>query len=111
MSDANMATSTKQVIISLVIVGVMVATADQIGRNFLLANLNTRIDSLEKNFEARFVRIEGDILELRRGQEALNLRFSALTERVARIEGFLFDSAEKRSRAEQAPLKSDTDRG
>ena len=110
MSDANMATSTKQLIISIVIVGVMLATADQVGRNFLLANLNTRIDSLEKNFEARFVRIEGDIRELRRGQEALNLRFSALTERVARIEGFLFDSAERRARAEQAPLKSDTDR-
>ena len=110
MSDANMATSTKQLIISIVIVGVMLATADQVGRNFLLANLNTRIDSLEKNFEARFVRIEGDIRELRRGQEALNLRFSALTERVARIEGFLFDSAERRDRAEQAPLKSDADR-
>ena len=110
MSDANMATSTKQLIISIVIVGVMLATADQVGRNFLLANLNTRIDSLEKNFEARFVRIEGDIRELRRGQEALNLRFSALTERVARIEGFLFDSAEKTARTEQAPLKSDTDR-
>ena len=121
MSDANMATSTKQVIISLVIVGVMVATIDQIGRNFLLAKFtagidsvesgsNAPIDATEKNFEARFVHIEEDIRELRRGQEALNLRVSALTERVARIEGFLFASAERRARAEQAPLKSEADR-
>lgn len=132
MSDANMATSTKQLIISIVIVGVMLAATDQVGRNFLLANidvrisslesslnaridavesgLNARIDALEKNFEARFVRIEEDIRELRRGQEALNLRFSALTDRVARIEGFLFDSAEKTPRPEQAPLKSEADR-
>ena len=114
MSDANMTTSTKQVIISLVIVGVMVAAIDQIGRNFLLAKFtagidsvesgsNAPIDATEKNFEARFVHIEEDIRELRRGQEALNLRFSALTERVARIEGSLFASA-------QAPLKSDADR-
>ena len=120
MSEADMvASSTKQLIISIVIVGVMVATANQIGQNSLSSSLNDRIDSLEKNFEARFVRIEGDIRELRRGQEALNLRFSALTERVARIEGkvalievrvariegFLFDSPEKAARAEQAPLK------
>ena len=117
MSDANMATSTKQLIISLVIVGVMLATADQVGRNFLLSSLNTRIDSvearidsLERNFEARFARIDKDIRELRRGQEALNQGFSALTAKVARIEGFLFDSAERRARAEQAPLKSDADR-
>ena len=117
MSDANMATSTKQLIISIVIVGVMLATADQVGRNFLLSSLNTRIDSvearidsLERNFEARFARIDKDIRELRRGQEALNQGFSALTAKVARIEGFLFDSAERRSRAEQAPLKSDADR-
>ena len=76
MSDANMATSTKQVIISLVIVGVMLATADQVGRNFLLSSLNTRIDSVEaridsfenniiarldsfeKNIDARLVRVE-----------------------------------------------------
>ena len=76
MSDANMATSTKQVIVSLVIVGVMVATADQIGRNFLLSSLNTRMDSVEarldsfessiiarldsfeKNIDARLVRAE-----------------------------------------------------
>ena len=76
MSDANMATSTKQVIISLVIVGVMLATADQVGRNFLLSSLNTRIDSVEarldsfessiiarldsfeKNIDARLVRAE-----------------------------------------------------
>ena len=116
MSDANMATSTKQLIISLVIVGVMLATADQVGRNFLLSSLNTRIDSvearidsLERNFEARFARIDKDIRELRRGQEALNQGFSALTAKVARIEGFLFDSAERRARAEQAPLKSDAD--
>lgn len=142
MSEANMVATTKQLIVSIVIVGVMLATADQVGRNFLLANINTRIDSvearidavernlnaridsLEKNFEARFARIEEDIRELRRGQEALNQRFSALTERVARIEekvariedrvvrieGFLFDSAEKLARAEQAPLKPDADR-
>ena len=121
MSDANMATSTKQVIISLVIVGVLVATADQIGRNFLLASLTARLNSVgsgsniprnatEKSFEARFVHIEEDIRELRRGQEALNLRFSALTERVARIEGFLFDSPEKLVRAGQVPLKSEADR-
>lgn len=126
MSEANMvATSTKQLIISIVIVGVMVATANQVGQNFLLANFNTRIDSvearidavernlnaridsLEKNFEARFARIEGDVRELRRGQEALNQRFSALVDRVARIEGFLFDSPEKAARAEPAPLKPD----
>ena len=129
MSDANMVATTKQLIISIVIVGVMLATADQVGRNFLLSslnaridsvearidaverNLNARIDSFEKNFEARFARIDKDIRELRRGQEALNQGFSALTAKVARIEGFLFDSAEKRSRAEQAPLKSDADRG
>ena len=76
MSDANMATSTKQVIVSLVIVGVMLATADQIGRNFLLSSLNTRMDSVEaridsfessiiarldsfeKNIDARLVRVE-----------------------------------------------------
>ena len=117
MSDANMvATSTKQLIISIVIVAVMLATANQIGQNFLSSSFNARIDSLEKNFEARFVRIEGDIRELRRGQEALNLRFSALTERVARIEervarieSFLFDSPEKLARAEQTPLKSEAD--
>ena len=109
MSDANMVATTKQLIISIVIVGVMLATADQVGRNSLLTNLNTRIDSLEKNFEARFVRIEEDIRELRRGQEALNLRFSALTARVARIEGFLFDSVEKTARAEPAPLKSEAE--
>ena len=120
MSDANMVATTKQLIISIVIVGVMLATADQVGRNFLLTNLNIRIDSLEKNFEARFVRIEEDIRELRRGQEediralrrgqeALSLRFSALTERGARIEGFLFDSAAKTARAEPAPLKSEAD--
>ena len=124
MSDANMvATSTKQLIISIVIVAIMLATANQIGQNFLLSSFNARIDavearidSLEKNFEARFVRIEGDIRELRRGQEALNLRFSALTERVARIEervarieSFLFDSPEKLARAEQTPLKSEAD--
>ena len=110
MSDANMVATTKQLIISIVIVGVMLATANQVGLNSLSSNFNARIDSLEKNFDARFVRIEGDIRELRRGQEALNIRFSALTERVARIEGFLFDSAERRARAEQAPLKSDADR-
>lgn len=110
MSEANMVATTKQLIVSIVIVGVMLATADQVGRNFLLANINTRIDSLEKNFEARFVRIEEDIRELRRGQESLNLRFSALTERVARIEGFLFDSPKKLARAEQAPLKPEADR-
>ena len=110
MSDANMAATTKQLIISIVIVGVMLATANQIGQNFLLTNFNARIDSLEKNFEARFVRIEEDIRELRRGQEALNQRFSALTERVARIEVFLFDSAEKTARAEQAPLKPEAGR-
>ena len=137
MSDANMATSTKQLIISIVIVGVMLATADQVGRNFLLSsfnaridsvesglnaridsvearidaverNLNARIDSLEKNFEARFARIDEDIRELRRGQEALNQGFSALTERVARIEVFLFGPAEKATRAEQTPLKPET---
>lgn len=118
MSEANMvASSTKQLIISVVIVGVMLATANQIGQNSLSSSFNARIDSLERNFEARFVRIEGDVRELRRGQEALNLRFSALTERVARIEervvrieGFLFDSAEKMAHAEQAPLKPDADR-
>lgn len=111
MSEANMAVTTKQLIISIVIFGVMLAAADQIGRNFLLANINTRIDSLEKNFdEARFVRIEEDIRELRRGQEALNQRFSALAERVARIEGSLLASAKRRSRAGQAPLKSEADR-
>ena len=52
MSDANMATSTKQVIISLVIVGVMLATADQVGRNFLLSSLNTRIDSVEARIDS-----------------------------------------------------------
>ena len=161
MSDANMvAIGTKQLIISLVIVSVMLATADQVGRNFLLSSLNTRIDavesglnaridsvearidavernfnaridsvqsslnarmdslgsslnaridSLEKNFEARFVRIDEDMRELGRGQEALNQGFSALTERVARIEGFLFDSGEKTARAEQVPLKSEAD--
>ncbi len=118
MSDANMVATTKQLIISIVIVGVMLATANQIGQNFLLTSinaridsvesgLNARIDSLEKNFEARFARIEEDIRELRRGQEALNQRFSALTERVARIEVFLFGPAEKTAHAEQAPLKSD----
>lgn len=111
MSEANMvASSTKQLIISIVIVGVMVATANQVGQNSLSSSLNARIDSLEKNFEARFVRLEGDVRELRRGQEALNLRFSALTERVARIEGSLLASAKRRSRAEQAPLKSEADR-
>ena len=157
MSDANMATSTKQLIISIVIVGVMLATANQIGQNFLLTSinaridsvetridavernlnaridsvearidavernlnaridsvqsgLNARIDSLEKNFEGRFARIDGDIRELRRGQKVLNQGFSALTERVARIESSLFASAEKRARAEQAPLKSEADR-
>ena len=110
MSDANMVATTKQLIISIVIVGVMLATANQIGQNFLLTNFNARIDSLEKNFEARFVRIEEDIRELRRGQEALNLRFSALTERVARIEVFLFGPAEKTAHAEQVPLKPDADR-
>ena len=108
MSDANMVATTKQLIISIVIVGVMLATANQIGQNFLLTSINARIDSvearidsLEKNFEARFARIDEDIRELRRGQEALNLRFSALTARVARIEGFLFDSAEKRAEADR----------
>ena len=125
MSEANMvASSTKQLIVSIVIVGVMLATANQMGQNSLSSSFNARIDSLERNFEARFVRIEGDVRELRRGQEALNQRFSALTERVARIEekvariedrvvrieGFLFDSAEKLARAEQAPLKPDADR-
>ena len=114
MSDANMVATTKQLIISIVIVGVMLATANQIGQNFLLTSINARIDSvnaridsLEKNFEARFARIDEDIRELRRGQEALNQRFFALTERVARIEVFLFGPAEKTARAEQAPLKSD----
>lgn len=106
-----MATSTKQVIISLVIFGVVLVAIDQIGRNFLLAKFTAGIDSVEKNFdEARFVRIEEDIRELRRGQEALNQRFSALAERVARIEGSLLASAKRRSRAEQAPLKSEADR-
>ena len=120
MSDANMATSTKQLIISIVIVGVMLATANQVGQNFLLTNINTRIDSvesslnarmdaIEKNFETRFARIEEDIRELRRGQEVLSQRLFALTARVARIEGFLFDSAEKTARAEPAPLKSEAD--
>ena len=115
MSDANMVATTKQLIISIVIVGVMLATANQIGQNFLLTSinaridsvesgLNARIDSLEKNFEARFARIEEDIRELRRGQEDLNLRFSALTARVARIEGFLFDSAEKRAEADRVQV-------
>lgn len=142
MSDANMATSTKQVIISLVIFGVVLATIDQVGRHFLLAKFtagtgsfesnNARIDSFEsnpsaginsvesgsnapinateKNFEARFVHIEEDIRELRRGQKAMNQRLSALSERVARIEGSLLASAEKRARAGQAPLKSEADR-
>ena len=150
MSDANMVATTKQLIISIVIVGVMLATANQIGQNFLLTSinaridsvesglnaridsvearidavernlnaridsvqsgLNARIDSLEKNFEGRFARIDGDIRELRRGQKVLNQGFSALTERVARIESSLFASAEKRARAEQAPLKSEADR-
>ena len=110
MSDANMVATTKQLIISIVIVGVMLATANQIGQNFLLTSINARIDSLEKNFEARFARIDEDIRELRRGQEALNLRFSALTARVARIESFLFGPAKKKARAEQTPLKSEADR-
>ena len=132
MSDANMATSTKQVIISLVIFGVVLATIDQVGRNFLLANITARLDSFEsnlsaridsvksgsnapigateENFETRFVHSEEDIRELRRGQEALNQRFSALSERVARIEGSLLSSAEKTAHAEQAPLKPDADR-
>ena len=117
MSDANMVATTKQLIISIVVVGVMLATANQIGQNFLLTSINARIDSvnaridsLEKNFEARFARIDEDIRELRRGQEALNLRFSALTARVARIESFLFGPAEKTARAEQAPLKPEADR-
>ena len=132
MSDANMATSTKQLIISLVIFGVVLATIDQIGRNFLLSKFtagtdsfesdpsaginsvesrsNAPIDAIEKNFEARFVHIEEDIRELRRGQKALNQRLSALSERVARIEGSLLASAEKRARAGQAPLKSEADR-
>ena len=65
MSDANMATSTKQVIISLVIVGVLVATANQIGRNFLLAKITARLDSLivrldtfENNIIARLDSLE-----------------------------------------------------
>lgn len=58
MSDANMAKSTKQVIISLVIVGVMVATANQIGRNFLLANITARLDSFENNIIARLDSLE-----------------------------------------------------
>ena len=154
MSDANMATSTKQVIISLVIFGVVLATIDQVGRHFLLAKFtagidssesnpsagidsfesnpsagidsfesdpsaginsvesrsNAPIDAIEKNFEARFVHIEEDIRELRRSQKALNQWFSALSERVARIEGSLLASAEKRARAGQAPLKSEADR-
>lgn len=69
MSEANGVVTTKQLIISLVIVGVMVATANQIGRNFLLANITARLDSFEssiiarldsfeKNIEARLVRAE-----------------------------------------------------
>lgn len=121
MSEANGIATTKQLIITLVIFGVVLATVDQVGRNILLAKFTARIDSVgsgsnapidatEKNIEARFARIEGDIRELRRGQEAMNLRFSALTERVARIEGFFFDSAKNRSHAEQAPWKPEADR-
>ena len=62
MSDANMATSTKQVIISLVIVGVMVATADQIGRNFLLAKFSARLDSFESSITARLDSFESSII-------------------------------------------------
>ena len=76
MSEANGVVTTKQLIISLVIFGVLVATANQIGRNFLLANITTRLDSVEarldsfesniiarldsfeKNIEARLVRAE-----------------------------------------------------
>lgn len=61
MSEANMATSTRQVIISLVIVGVMVATANQIGRNFLLANITARLDSFESNIIARLDSFEKNI--------------------------------------------------
>lgn len=61
MSEANMATSTRQVIISLVIVGVLVATADQIGRNFLLANITARLDSFESNIIARLDSFEKNI--------------------------------------------------
>ena len=61
MSEANMATSTRQVIISLVIVGVLVATANQIGRNFLLANIIARLDSFESNIIARLDSFEKNI--------------------------------------------------
>ena len=112
MSDANMATSTKQLIVSIVIVGVMLAAADQVGRSFLSSVLDDKIDSFEEKFKVQFAHIEKDILELSGGQRALNLRFPALTERVAHIEGYLrFNSPEKRDRAEQAPLKPEADRG
>ena len=52
MSEANGVVTTKQVIISLVIVGVLVATADQIGRNFLLANITARLDSVEARLDS-----------------------------------------------------------
>ena len=62
MSDANIAISTKQVIISLVIFGVMVATADQIGRNILLAKFTARLDSFESNIIARLDSLENSII-------------------------------------------------
>lgn len=61
MSEANGVVTTKQVIISLVIVGVLVATADQIGRNFLLANITARLDSFESNIIARLDSFEKNI--------------------------------------------------
>ena len=69
MSDANMAKSTKQVIISLVIVGVMVATANQIGRNFLLANITARLDSFENNIIARLDSLEKSEARVEKGEE------------------------------------------
>ena len=98
MSEANGAATTKQLIVSIVAVGVMLATADQVGRHFLIA-------SVEKN-------LEKDIDDLKGGQKDLNERLYELTGKVAKIEGSLssFTSAENRARARQAPLKSEADR-
>ena len=61
MSEANGVVTTKQLIISLVIFGVVLATVDQIGRNFLLANITARLDSFESSITARLDSFESSI--------------------------------------------------
>ena len=100
MSDANMVATTKQLIISIVIVGVMLATANQIGQNFLLTSINARIDSVEARIDAVERNLNARIDSV---QSGLNARINSVESGLnARI-----DSLEKNFEARFARIDED----